>query len=250
MGCLKSKLITARLIVSSEELFEFCFAVASVAMSLARRDIAKELGLYRLCWTHSETRSRRSSMAEYAELISSTLTSFSIEDDIGAISRISESLLAARQQRQKRRQESRAVLTDLSRSLENARNQYQATCDSVEVDHGTVMNALDREKFGLAKGINDLEGQTHSLESQLRRIQHELDTLNEDVTKEPAAFDHEESTVLKLSVYRDLGIALHEDGGTYTRAVVRGASGKDVHMVSLEGPGGSYADHLWELCSS
>lgn len=188
-------------------------------------------------------------MTEYAELISSTHKSFSIEDDIGAISRISESLQGARTVRQKRRQESRGVLQELSRTLENAKNQYEATKGSIEVDHGTLMNALDREKFSLAKGINDLEGQTHSLEATLRRLQHDLETLQMDVTKEPDAFNHDEAVVLKLSVYRDLGITLKGEEGVYDRAIIRSADGKDVHMVSLDKSGGSFSNHLWDLCS-
>ncbi|CCG84565.1 protein of unknown function [Taphrina deformans PYCC 5710] len=189
-------------------------------------------------------------MAEYAELISSTHRSFSIEDDIGAIARISDSLQAARTTRQKRRQESRNVLLDLSRTLENAKSRLQVTRSSTEIDHDAMMNSLDREKFGLAKGINDLESKNHVLESHLRRLQDEVENMDEDVSKEPAAFDHDESTVLKLSVFRDLGISLIEEQGTYGRAVIRSANGKDVHMVSLDKNGGSYANHLWDLCST
>lgn len=188
-------------------------------------------------------------MSEVAELISSTYKSFSIEDDIGAISRINESLQAARTQRQRRRQESRAILLDLSRSLESVKNQYKATQESVEIDHGTRMNALDREKFTLAKGINDLETATHTLESQLSKLQDELTQLDVSPATLPDAFENDESTVLKLSVYRDLGIQLKEEGGVYKKAIVRSANGKDVHIVALESNGRSYADHLWELCS-
>lgn len=190
-------------------------------------------------------------MSEYAELISSTYKSFSIEDDIRAISRINESLQAARTLRQRRRQESRNVLLDLSRTLESAKNQLCATRESVEMDHGTMMNALDREKFVLAKGINDLESQTHTLESQLSSLQDELAHMPTDATKESDAFGHDEATVLKLSVYRDLGIALKEEShGSYGQAIVRSRNGKDVHIVTLDKQRGSYADHLWDLCST
>ena len=187
-------------------------------------------------------------MAEYAELISSTHKSFSIEDDIGAIARISESLQTGRTHREKRRQESRQVLLELSRTLENAKNRLEGTRSPT--DHGMVMNALDREKFGLAKGINELESQTHVLESTMHRLQSDLENLEMDVTKEPAAFEHDEATVLKLSVYRDLGITLKENQGVYDRAIIRSADGRDVHMVTLDKSGGSFSNHLWELCSS
>lgn len=208
------------------------------------------------------------SMSVYAELISSTYKSFSIEDDIGAISRINESLLAARQLRQKRRLESRAVLADQSRTLESLRHQIDCTRNSITVDHSTTMNALDRDKFALAKGINDLETTTHSLEQSLRQVRAETDSLNLSVEQDRDAFGCEEATVLKLSVYRDLGISFKDDVSSsnateeefdgvgaglesYRTAIVRTAGGKDVHLVSLENStSGQYADHLWDLCSS
>lgn len=186
-------------------------------------------------------------MSEVVELITSTRQSFMDEDDVNAIRRIDDSLLATRKQRQSRRQESRATLLELSRSLESAQNQLQSTKDSVEVDHDTLMNGLDREKFGLAKGINDLESTNHSLESQLARLQSELANLETNPEKIPGAFNKDESTVLKLNVYRDLGIQFKEENGVYTKAIVRSANDKDVHIVTLE-PGESYTDQLWQLC--
>ena len=168
-------------------------------------------------------------MTEYAELISSTHKSFSIEDDIGAIARISTSLLQARQARLKRRQESKAAVNESARQLES----INATKLVDNTDHSSTMNALDREKFALAKGINDLETATHHLSSTLLKLQHEVNAPEEVIPVHQDA-----SVVLKLSVYRDLGITLLDD----EKAIVTHEG--DVKVVALGRPG-ERANELW-----
>lgn len=220
-------------------------------------------------------------MAEYAELISSTHRSFSIDDDIGALARISTSLIAARSLRLRRRQDSKSALTDLSRTLDAHRLALDTLRDArAGCDHGALMNALDREKFGLAKGINDLESATHNLEASLHRIKYDIgardDNNDDDATDNgdddgvvdksgatlqgrgrsdaPAYRDAADGTVLKLSVYRDLGITLREseeDGvpGRYVQAIVRRGT-KDVRLIALDQDRpGSQCDQLWDLCT-
>jgi kinetochore protein Spc24 len=48
------------------------------------------------------------------------------------------------------------------------------------------MLTLDREKFSLAKNINELESGSHALETTLARLKEELDNVDteEDVNKE------------------------------------------------------------------
>ncbi|ORY85632.1 hypothetical protein BCR37DRAFT_377325 [Protomyces lactucae-debilis] len=184
------------------------------------------------------------------ELISTTKQYFSIEDDVGAIQRVSQALLQSRQQRQQRRAASRTILQDLSRQLEQARGAYTGAERQREGDHGTVMNTLDREKFALAKEINSLEGSAHTLSSRLAMLTETLAGCCDDVAQEPHALAGEQGPALTLAVYRDLGIRLVEDGnGGYGQAVVCGKKGKEVHVLQLEKPAGFYADHLWSLAA-
>jgi len=53
------------------------------------------------------------------------------------------------------------------------------------------MLSLDREKFSLAKNINELESGSHALETTLARLREELENVGseEDLNKEENADD-------------------------------------------------------------
>lgn len=57
--------------------------------------------------------------------------------------------------------------------------------------HATSMLSLDREKFSLAKNINELESGSHALETTLARLREELENVGseEDLNKEENADD-------------------------------------------------------------
>jgi len=137
--------------------------------------------------------------------------------------------------------------------------------------HATSMLSLDREKFSLAKNINELESGSHALETTLSRLREELENVGteEDLNKEENADDATmfgsllmcANERLRLKVYRGLGIDLVEDGsGGYSKAVVRkyvstmyltsgNAKNKDVHVVNIESKYSRYfyANYLWDL---
>jgi kinetochore protein Spc24, fungi type len=52
--------------------------------------------------------------------------------------------------------------------------------------HATTLLNLDREKFSLAKNINELESGSHALETTLARLKEELENVatEEDANKE------------------------------------------------------------------
>jgi kinetochore protein Spc24 len=95
------------------------------------------------------------------------------------------------------------------------------------------MLTLDREKFSLAKNINELESGSHALETTLARLKEELENVGaeEDVNNKENE-NTDDATMyllslridrsLRLKVYRGLGIDIVEDGsGGYGKAVVR-----------------------------
>ncbi len=158
------------------------------------------------------------------ELIAYTQKTFSIQDDINAIHRIKDSIGAARVSTEKKRQASRTVLHELARHLELAKaNASAAQQFSDEQDHVRCINELDRENFGLARSINELESKAQSLDSILERLKDEVEQIDRtDIANDPNAFNGEESTILKLSLYRSFGITLEEDEvGGYARAIIR-----------------------------
>ena len=75
----------------------------------------------------------------------------------------------------------------LSRKLELSKSTLDSSFNSPSRQtHATSMLTLDREKFSLAKNINELESGSHALETTLARLKEELDNVDteEDVNKE------------------------------------------------------------------
>lgn len=97
-----------------------------------------------------------------------------------------------------------------------------AIAAAAKAEHGQNMLRLDREKFSLAKNINELESSSHHLEGQLARLREELESIDGEDAMQTAMMQAEDGTLLKLKVYRSLGIEIQEDGaGGYNKAVIR-----------------------------
>lgn len=114
------------------------------------------------------------------------------------------------------------------------------------------MLALDREKFQLAKSINELESSTHTLEGKLQQLKEELEMVDaEDVLADPKMVA-EDDVLLKLKVYRSLGIEVEQDEdvpGVFTKAIVRNPAKGDVHVVKIESRFSRffYANYFWNV---
>ena len=75
----------------------------------------------------------------------------------------------------------------MSRKLELSKSTLDSSFNSPSrQNHATSMLSLDREKFSLAKNINELESGSHALETTLARLKEELDNVGneEDSNKE------------------------------------------------------------------
>ena len=75
----------------------------------------------------------------------------------------------------------------MTRKLDLSKSTLDSSVNSPSrQNHSTTMLNLDREKFSLAKNINELESGTHALETTLSRLREELDNvgLEEDGNKE------------------------------------------------------------------
>ena len=80
----------------------------------------------------------------------------------------------------------------LSRKLELSKSTLGSSVNSPSRQtHATSMLSLDREKFSLAKNINELESGSHALETTLARLKEELENVGteEDLNKEEIADD-------------------------------------------------------------
>jgi len=143
-----------------------------------------------------------------------------------SVTRINETLTRITSEREKILDDSRTTLRALSRKMEISKQSMEATASTAgRKEHGANMLRLDREKFALAKGINELESSAHGLEGQLARLKEELEQVDGEDPMQSALVEAGDGTLLKLKVYRSLGIDLQEDGAAgYSKAVIRGVS--------------------------
>lgn len=125
----------------------------------------------------------------------------------------------------------------LSRKLELSKSTLDSSVNSPSrQNHASEMINLDREKFSLAKNINELESGSHALESTLERLKEELDGIDHEEEANKENENTDDATLyptirwnsvayivrLRLKIYRGLGIDLVDDGsGGYSKAVVR-----------------------------
>ncbi len=123
--------------------------------------------------------------------------------------------------------------------------------------HASEISRLDTQKFRTAKAVSDLEMEAERLSSQQADLAARLQELEmqgvegEDAARRRDPVDDE--VLLRLKVYRSLGIELERDesgggGGDYSRAVVRNDRRGDVHVVNLDKKFSRffYANYFWQ----
>lgn len=72
-------------------------------------------------------------------------------------------------------------MSALSRKLDLSKSTLDSSFNSPSrQNHATSMLNLDREKFSLAKNINELESGSHALETTLSRLKEELDNVGNE----------------------------------------------------------------------
>ncbi|KAG4301569.1 hypothetical protein PCANB_001749 [Pneumocystis canis] len=189
------------------------------------------------------------------ELIQSTLSGFQISLDLQSISRIQDTFRETCKNRDIKQQNSKAILKVLQRELELSKSLALTSQNSPSrAKHTSVMLAMDRDKFSLAKNINELESSIHTMDATYSRLKEELELLeSEDIMKDTQELMTDDSTLLRLKIYRTLGIDLFEDDvGNYTKVIIRNKNNNDVHVVNIE-PRYSYffySNYFWDLIST
>lgn len=188
-----------------------------------------------------------------ATLIHHTIGNFNIQPDKQAVTRINDSLSALQQSRDLQIREAESALRKLARNLSAINAQYEeavAVHDSTK--HAGEIVELDTKKFRIAKAASELEIESERLESELEMLKERLADLeaqglegDETTRREREA---EDSTILRLKIYRSLGIDIEPDeAGNFKRAIIRNSRKGDVHVVNID-PKFSrffYAKYFW-----
>ena len=130
--------------------------------------------------------------------------------------------------------------------------------------HAPTIAHLDTQKFRIAKAASDLEMETERLSAQAADLSAKLQELELQGDDGPmtggsggsgsgsgsAATDDE--VLLRLRVYRSLGIELERDSaghdGEWSRAVIRNDRKGDVHVVNMDKKFSRffYANYFWQ----
>ncbi|KAI4169145.1 MAG: hypothetical protein LQ343_005890 [Gyalolechia ehrenbergii] len=189
-----------------------------------------------------------------ATLIHHTIGNFNIHPDKTAIGRINESLSTLQQARDLRIRDAENALKKLSRNFQTLATQHSETVSAhSSTDHASQIVELDTQKFRVAKAASDLEIEGERLEQELEGLKGRLRALDmqgiEGDEAMKAKRELEDPTILKLKVYRSLGIDLDLDGtGAYNKATIRNTHKGDVHVVNIDPKFSKffYANYFWQ----
>ncbi|MCJ1333326.1 kinetochore-associated Ndc80 complex subunit spc24 [Thelotrema lepadinum] len=192
---------------------------------------------------------------EPAKLINTMIANFALPPDKAAIARINESLSDIHETRDLRKSEAESALKKLSRTHNLLNSQHaEALSSHSSTIHASHIVELDTQKFRIAKAASDLEIESERLEAELEGLKGRLQALDlQGVEGDGSAVararrEGEDETVLKLKVYRTLGIDVEPDAaGQFAKAVVRNSARGDVHVVNID-PKFSrfyYANYFW-----
>ncbi|KAK7207067.1 Spc24 subunit of Ndc80-domain-containing protein [Myxozyma melibiosi] len=183
-------------------------------------------------------------------LVASTAANFQIAPDVQAVSRISDHIRILKAARELERDQQMELLRALSRRTELAKSAVTSLSSPSKRNHTERMLALDREKFALAKTINELESAYHSSETTLARLNNDLEKLRSEDVLASESSAQQDSTILLLKVYRSLGVSLESDDiGGYSKAVVRSQESNDMHVLNMDKSYSNFfiANHLWSM---
>ncbi|OBT56178.1 hypothetical protein VE04_02480 [Pseudogymnoascus sp. 24MN13] len=175
-----------------------------------------------------------------ATLIHHTIGNFNIQPDKLAVSRINESLSTLEPAHELRLRDAENSLKKLTRTLNTLQNNHQETLQSHSATaHSSRIAELDAQKFR-RRHLADLKAQLQELELQ-----------GVDGGEEAKRSEVEDEVLLKLRVYRSLGIEAEREGGEWSRAVVRGRGKEgrgEVQVVNVEKKFSKffYANYFWQ----
>ncbi|KAF4252254.1 kinetochore-associated Ndc80 complex subunit spc24 [Aspergillus fumigatus] len=188
-----------------------------------------------------------------ATLIHHTIGNFNIQPDKQAVTRINDSLSTLQQSRELRMRDAESALRKLSRNLHALTAQHEEAVSSHDsAKHAAQMVELDTKKFRIAKAATELEIESERLEGELEMLKERLAELEaqglegDEATRREREAD--DATILRLKIYRSLGIDIEADeAGNFSKAVIRNSRKGDVHVVNMD-PKFSrffYANYFW-----
>ncbi|RMD42797.1 hypothetical protein DV735_g2375, partial [Chaetothyriales sp. CBS 134920] len=188
------------------------------------------------------------------ELIRHAIANFNTEPDKAAISRINEYRTQLQEMRGLKISGAEDALRRLARQQATLSSQHRdAMAEHDSGRHTSEIVELDTKKFRIAKQASELEAESERLEAELDRLKMRLADLEEQGVEgdESArrAREADDPTILRLWLYRSLGITLElDEAGNYTKATIANPNKGDVHVVNIDPKLSKwfYADYFWQ----
>lgn len=185
--------------------------------------------------------------ANYPQLIANCIANFNISPDKSSLSRTTSAISHLRTARSQILTKHRNALNTLSRSLAAQQSAYSLTTNTHNpAAHASDILRLDAEKFKIAKEADEAEVALDRCREDLRAAKIALEESSGDGADGGAAVSRtgagtqrereDDEMLLKLKVYRMLGIDVERDEATdeYVRAVVRNRKRGDVSVVNVD----------------
>lgn len=199
----------------------------------------------------------------FLQLIQHTVDNFNTAPDKAAVARIKESLSTLQEARQLQVEQAEAAMKRLARQLNTLGAQHDELASKhTAAAHAPTIAHLDTQKFRVAKAASDLEMETERLSAQAADLSARLQELelqgddgpivNNNSGSGSGSAPTEDEVLLRLRVYRSLGIELERDGaghdGEWSRAVIRNDRKGDVHVVNMDKKFSRffYANYFWQ----
>ena len=188
------------------------------------------------------------------QLIHHTVSNFNIAPDKAALGRINESLSTLQQSRDLRIRDAETALRKLTRQLSTLSSQHkEAVSGHSAHHHAQEIVELDTRKFRVAKQAREAEEEGERLEGELDGLKMRLEGLEiegvEGGQQSRKGSEVDDPTVLRLWLYRSLGITLEQDeAGNYNKATIGNSKMGDVHVVNIDPKFSKYfyADYFWQ----
>lgn len=113
----------------------------------------------------------------------------------------------------------------------------------------SVLQDLTNEAEELAKEINEAEAANDANETTMQQLMEELEQLSaKDVLETSLGKEVKDSTVLKLNLYKSLGIAFDGDSPeTHKRVMVHSEESNQIHTLDLENYSSFFvSNYIWD----
>ncbi|KAI5463091.1 Spc24 subunit of Ndc80-domain-containing protein [Mariannaea sp. PMI_226] len=194
-------------------------------------------------------------LEEPATLIHHTINNFNIQPDKLAVARVQESISTLKQARELRIADAENSLKKLSRALSSQTSRHDDLVEQhASADHASNIARLDTVKFRTAKAASDAENEAERLALQAADLAARLQELEIQGVEGDAAARRrdpvDDEVLLRLKVYRSLGIELERDerDGEWSKAIVRNDRKGDVHVVNMDKKFSRYfyANYFWQ----